>query len=129
MAQGGTLTRKQTAFVVALVNARTVESAAEASGISRRTAHRYLERPIVKAALASALDEALGHATRAAVGAMRSAVSTLEAIQQDEGLSPGVRVSAARAILEAGPRLREALDLAERVSALEQEMARDDRWR
>ena len=51
---------------------------------------------------------------------MVGAVETLEAIHQDPDAPTGARVSAARAILDAGPRLRDALDLAERVTKLEQ---------
>lgn len=128
MAQNDTLRPKQGAFVAALLVHPTIEAAAEAAGISRRTAHRYLELEPVKAALVRSLDDAMGQATRRAVAAMTEAIQTLEAIHTDGAQPTGARVSAARAILDAGPRLREALDLAERVSALEQQMARD-KWR
>ena len=128
MAQNDTLRPKQGAFVSALLVHPTIEAAADAAGISRRTAHRYLELEVVKAALVRSLDAAMGQATRRAVAAMTQAIRTLEAIHTDGAQPTGARVSAARAILDAGPRLREALDLAERVSALEQQMARD-KWR
>jgi phage terminase small subunit len=117
------LSPRQRRFVAAMLTARTVREAAESVGVSERTGLKYLADPKVKAALSAALDGALGDATRATVGAMREAVATLEAIHGDEAQPAGSRVAAARAILEAGPRLREALDLAARVADLEQRIA------
>lgn len=116
------LTGRKRRFVVAMVAAATVTEAAQVAGIGERTARRYLADPAVVRALHAALDGALGDASRRAVAAMSEAVATLEAIHRDAAQPAGVRVSAARAILDAGPRLREALDLAERLAALEEKL-------
>lgn len=116
------LSPRQRRFVAAMLTARTVREAAAAVGVTERTGLKYLANPAVKRALGQALDDALGQATRQVVKAMTGALDTLEEIHQDPDAPTGARVSAARAILDAGPKLREALDLAERVTALEQSL-------
>ena len=118
------LSARQRKFVTAMLTSPTIGGAAEAAGVTERTAYRYLNDPAVKTALSSALDDALSQATTRAVAAMTEALSTLEAIHSDADAPAGARVSAARAILDAGPRLREALDLAERVATLEEVMTK-----
>ena len=103
-----------------MMTARRVEDAATVAGVTHRTASRWLKQDAVKAALSAALDDVLGLATRRVVSAMLEAVGTLAEVYQDPEQPAGARVSAARAILDAGPRLREALDLAARVADLEQ---------
>ena len=100
----------------------TVAAAAAAAGIGERTAYRYMCDPAVKAALSEALDIALTGATVRTVTAMGAALDTLEAVHRDPDLSAGARVSAARAIIDGGPKLREGFDLAERVSELERRL-------
>lgn len=126
MAHCEPLNRRQKQFVMALLTSRTIGEAAEAAGIARRTAHRYLRQAAVKHALGQALDAALGQATQRAVAGMIKALETLEAIHSDLQMPAAPRVSAARAILDAGPRLREALDLAQRVTELEQRVPGGD---
>lgn len=113
------LSTRQRKFVAALLSNPTIETAAEAAGIHKRTAHRYLADPAVRRALGQELDNLMGQTTRLVVRAMTSALATLQQIHTDPEAPTSARVSAARAILDAGPRLREALDLAERVAALE----------
>lgn len=116
------LTARQRRFVAAMLTAVTIEEAAELAGIARVTAHRYLRDPAVKLALSDAFDEALSQTTRQVVAAMTEALQTLKEVHSDEEKPVGARVTAARAILEAGPRLREAIDIAERVTALERRL-------
>ena len=118
--------RRQRRFVVALSVAPSVEAAATVAGISERTAYRYLLEPSVKALLSQALDNAQGQATRRVVGEMTAALDTLAAIHADKEARASARVSAARAILSAGPVLREALDLAGRVAELEEHLAESE---
>lgn len=116
------LSPRQARFVSALLSSPTIEAAAAAAGISSRTGRRYLRDPNVRRAISAAVDEAMGRATHLAVQAMVNALMTLEEIHTDRKAPVGPRVSAARAVLEIAPKLREALDLADRVSALEQEI-------
>ena len=116
------LSPRQKRFVTAMLTAKTIDQAAKVVGVTERTGQKYLADPAVKRALGRALDKALGQTTRQVVVAMTSALETLEAIHTDSDAPTGARVSAARAILDAGPRLREALDLAERVTMLEEQL-------
>ena len=119
MGHNGTLNPRQRRFVAALVGSPTIEAAAEAAGIGRSTAHRYLKSPAVKTEIGRALDGALGQAARRAIDEMGAALDTLREIHLDAEQPASSRVSAARAILQAGPALREAFDLAGRVGELE----------
>jgi len=116
------LSPRQAVFVAALVGGASKQEAAARAGISDRCGRRWLGLPLVKRALEAAMDEALGVATRRTVGAMARALDTLEAICGDENQPAGSRVAAAGRILDSGPKLREALDLAVRVAALEDKL-------
>ena len=110
-----------------MMTARSVAEAAETANISLRSAWRYLADPAVKRALSAALDDALAAVTRRAVDAMGRALTTLEDVQKDREASPSAKVAAARVVMVAGPKLREATDLAERVAALEVTASGGDR--
>jgi len=120
MATPDSLSARKRRFVAALLAEPTILDAAKAAGVSERTAHRYIRDPDVKRALSAALDDVLSDVTRQVVGEMGAAVHTLAAVHSDGTMPPAARVSAARAILTGGPALREAFDLAERVSQLEE---------
>ena len=118
MAGNGLTTRKRR-FVAAMMTAKSIAEAARIAGIGERTGRRYLADPEVKRALGAALDGMMAVVTRRTVAAMAGALDTLEDVQADDEASPSARVAAARVVMVAGPKLREATDLAERVSALE----------
>ena len=114
------LTPKKRRFVVAMLGATTMTAAAAAVGITERTARRYMADPNVKRALTAALDEATRQAATLAASAMADALDTLTTIHRDADAPTGSRVSAARAILETGPKLRGAADMGERIASLEE---------
>jgi phage terminase small subunit len=122
LAQNDAMSARQRRFVAAVVTTRTITEAAEVAKISRRTADRYLADPAVKAALTQALDALQRAVTAAVVGEMGEALATLAEIHADPEAPAGSRVAAARSILTAGPALREAGDLAERLALLEQQL-------
>ncbi len=120
------------ALVVALARGQTCRAAAAEAGISEKTAGRRVQEPAFRQAVATArsqmFSEAVGQLAEAAV----EAAGTLRALLAAQ--SETVQLGAARAILEAGPRLRESEELAARVSELEAALARGaahegDRWR
>ena len=119
MTKNDSLSTRQRKFIAAMVSSPTIAEAANVAGIAEKTACRYLGDPVVKRALSKALDDALSQATTRTVSAMGAAVGTLEEIHQDAEQPAAARVSAARAILEGGPKLKDAVDMAARVSALE----------
>ena len=119
--EGDALEPGQTAFVQALLTARTVEEAAERAEVSRRTGHRWLAEPAVQTVLRRTQDELLQHVARKLVAGATEAADTLRAIHSDPKTPPAVRVSAARICLELGQRFIETAYLANRVAALERE--------
>jgi len=113
------LSPRQAHFVSAMLAARTMAEAARQAGISDRTAYAYMNDPQVQAAIGRGLDDVLADATRQITTAVAQALATLEAIHKDPAVPPASRVTAARLILDAGPRYRQTLDLATRVANLE----------
>jgi hypothetical protein len=106
------------ALLTALACGATVENAARAAGVSARTAHRRLRdeafRRRLQAARADMVQRAAGLLTAAAL----EAVKTLLSLQQ-AAVPAGVRLGAARAVLEIGMKLREVADLEVRLAELE----------
>lgn len=119
MRKSDALSTRQRRFVAAMLVSRTIEEAAHTVGVTKRTGLHYLANPAVRRALDQALDDALTQVAGQVVAAMSAALTTLEEIHGDGEAPTGARVSAARAILEGGPKLREALDLSQRLAELE----------
>ena len=128
MAQNDTVSAAQRRFIGQLLTAPTVRRAAEASGVSERTAWRYLRAPAVRRELAERQDGILGHVARRLASEMGAALDVLSSIMEDEEANAAPRVSAARAILESGLRLAELVTLSERVAALERIVARENEY-
>ena len=113
------LRTRERRFAGALLTAPSIEAAAEAAGISRRSAFYYLKKPSGREYIRQLSDEAMKQATRRAVAAMAGALQTLEEIHHDAEAPASARVSAARAILENAARLSADIDILERIEALE----------
>lgn len=118
--QPGALSRNRKRFALALTTSKSVKAAADSVGIAERTAWNWLREPAVRAAANKALDAVLTQATHHAASRMTQALDTLAEVMADQQASSSSRVSAARAILEAGLRYSEHVTLVERVTALEQ---------
>jgi len=119
-AQGTGLRPNERRFCVALLTAPSIEAAAQAAGISRRSAHYYLKKPEVRDYIRQLSGQAMKQATRRAVSAMAGALATLEEIHADAEAPASARVSAARAILENAARLSADIDILERIERLEE---------
>jgi hypothetical protein len=98
-----------------------VRRAAERAGLSERTAHRRLAEADFRRRVAELRAEMVARAMGRLVDGMTEAADTLRKLLRAEGES--VRPGAARTILELGNRLREAVELEERLSALERRIA------
>lgn len=122
MAENGALTAKQARFCTALLEARTIREAARMAGVGERTAWRYLASPEVRQVLTERQGAMLAQAAAALVADMAEARKVLRSIMGDAAAAPGVRVAAARAVLEAGLRLFELVSLTERVAELERRL-------
>lgn len=109
------------ALIAALTGGMTIKQAAKAAKLSERTAYRRLEDPAFRSELAAARDVLISETVGRLVAATSPAVDTLEELLADERST--VRLSAARSIIVHALRIREASELAERVSRLEQELS------
>ncbi len=94
-------------------------AAAEAAGVTVRTIDRYMNDPNVRAALDKATGTAVSDVARRMVGAMDTAVTTMVNLVEGKETSPTVKLRAAIAIIEHGPKLFEAHDLVKRIEMLE----------
>jgi hypothetical protein len=112
------------ALIVALACGATVENAARQVGVSLRTAHRRLAEPPFRQRLQEARSEMVQRAANMLTAASMEAVKTLLALQQTS-VPAAVRLGAARTVLEMGVKLRETVELTERIAALEAQMTID----
>ena len=119
------LSTRQRAFIAAIVSGLTHEEAAETLGVTTRTCTRYAGDPLVKAALSGAMDATFGQVTTRMASGTNQALDVLRGIMTEETVSASVRVRAAVAWLDAAPMWREAVDLVDRVTALEQQIKND----
>jgi hypothetical protein len=105
-------------LALALAAGLTVDAAAERAGVSVRTAHRRL----ADAAFRRRVGELRGHMVTRALGkladGMTEAGDVLRALLGPD-TPPAVRLGACRAMLELGVKLRESVELQERLAALE----------
>lgn len=121
MAENGRRNRKgDTALMTALASGQTVRDAARSAGIGERTATRRVADPDFRRRVAELRAEMIGRALGQLADGMTEAAGTLRKLLAADGES--VRLGAARSILELGNKLREAVELEERLAALEQRM-------
>jgi hypothetical protein len=122
MADGGR-NGADSALIIALAGGQPVRQAAETADVSERTVYRRLQDDRFRASLAreraGLVEEAIG---RLAIG-MTTAADTLTTIAADAEAPASARVSAARAVLELGSRLRAELDIEHRLEQLEDALA------
>lgn len=115
MAQNG---RRREAVALCLASGCTVRDAAREAGCGERTLHRWLAedpafRQRVEALRSQLFSLAVGKLSRLA-GRAADTLSELLTAKNES-----VRLQTAKAILECGPKLRESLELARRMEALE----------
>jgi hypothetical protein len=109
------------ALALALAAGKTITEAAVAADLSRRTATRRVIDPAFRRRVAELRAEMVARALGKMADGMAAAAETLRALLDAEGES--VRLGAARSILELGNKLREAVELEERLATLEQRLA------
>jgi hypothetical protein len=112
--------RKQTdqEFLMALACGATVETAALKARISERTAYRRLQDPVFCKQLDAKKREIVQRSATMLNAVSLEAVKVLAELQQ--GINPpAVRLGATRAAIYLAMKLRENLELTERMTALE----------
>jgi HEAT repeat protein len=112
-----TWTAKQERVALLVAAGRSIKAAAEEAEVGERTAHTWLDDPAYRGLVhylrSRLLDEAVGRLA----GAANAAVATLVELLDDE--SPTVRLRAATGVLDALLRVREHVELSDRVARLE----------
>lgn len=120
---GAKLPRRQEAALAALLREPSIEKAASAAHVADSTLRRRLELPDFRRRYAEARQQVLDAAVFDLQRGCGTAVGALIEIVKNPGQPPAVRVSAARAILDASLRGTELMQLADRVAALEEAFA------
>jgi hypothetical protein len=117
--ENGPLTPRQEAAALALARGCNLHDAAEESGAGERTIKTWTATlPAFTRRIAEMRAEMTSRALGKLVDRMASAADTLGYLSR-KGKSEMVRLSAARAILELGQKLRETVELEERIANLE----------
>ena len=111
-------------LVLALACGATPESAAQKAGLSLRTVYRRLAQPLFREQVHQVRTEMVRRAAGLFTAAGMASLKTFTTLQESAS-SEAVRLGAARAIIELGCKLREAVELMERLAALE---ARLESW-
>src|SRR5258708_3535639 len=109
--------------LMALACGATVEAAAQAAGVSPSTVHRRLRDPGFQQQLKQEQADRVQRMAGMLTGAGGEAVKTLLSLMK-ESAPAGVRLGAARAVLEGVIKFREFASFEERLAALEEQEAR-----
>lgn len=106
-------------LLLALACGATVDAAAHNAGVSRRTAHRRLKDPAFQAELKALQGDMLRRTSAMLTASGMEFVKTIVDLHKPSNAG-AVRLGAARVGIELGARLREAVDLEQRIAALEE---------
>jgi HEAT repeat protein len=117
MAENGRAKRGDEALLLALAGGATVRDAARSAGIGERTATRRLADPGFRRRVAENRADMVARALGKLADGATEAVDTLRKLLGAE--ADTVKLGAARSILELGTKLREAVELEERLAELE----------
>jgi transposase-like protein len=113
------LSPKQQRALAALLRGQTMTAAAEAAGVNPKTLYLWRQDVHFRAELQAGERELVAGALRALETLARPAVVLLGRVVLDDEARPGDRLRAASTILDNVLKLKEILDLEERVTALE----------
>ncbi|MDT8896776.1 helix-turn-helix domain-containing protein [Thermanaerothrix sp. 4228-RoL] len=121
MRQKATITAKQRRLIEALLAGQSVTAATRQLGINRATFYRWAKQDAFKAALADAEAELLANAMRRLLSMQSGALDALSDLVSDRRL-PGARLAAAKTVLDAVLRFRNAVELEARLAELERKV-------
>ena len=119
MADNVLLSGKQRAAIDALLAHGDQTQAARAAGVADRTLRRWMHEPDFAATLTAAQDTVLDVVTADLVRAAGGAVALLTATVGNTDAALGLRLQAARTLLDAALRWRELRGIEQRLQALE----------
>ena len=113
---------KDSVLALALSAGATTATAAEEAGVSQRTAQRKLADPEFRRQVAQLRAELMSRALDHMTKNMTRAADVLAGLLDEQ--NPAMRLRAARSLLTLGLRLRDSIDLNDRIRDLEEELAR-----
>ena len=102
---------------LALARGDTFDQAAEAAGVNRRTVYRWRKNPRFAAKVRQIRDEMVSEAAGRLAATITAGINALVKLLDDE--NPAVRLRAATEIIDSTLRVRNAVDVADRIAALE----------
>jgi hypothetical protein len=114
--------RKDELLAVAVASGKTLCRAAALVGLSERTSRRRWADSAFRARVSDLRGEMVGRALGRMARHMARAAGTLAKLLDAEHES--VRLGAARALLELGVKLRETVELEQRLAAIEERLAK-----
>ncbi len=112
------------ALLLALACGATLEAAAAKSGLSRRTIYRRLDDPGFRQRLQNIRSEMVERAGAMLTAAAMEAVRTLLALME-RTIPHATRLGAARSVLELGVKLRDLIEVEQRLAVLEEQVLAD----
>ena len=110
------------AILMALACGATIENAAIKAGVGPATVNRRLNDPVFAKKLQDVKSGMVNRTAAILTAAASESVKTLLELQSPNA-PPGIRLGAARAIIELGARLRDAAEIQGRIAALEQQLS------
>jgi len=113
------LTSRQKKAIAALISCKDRKQAAEAAGIGYRTINRYLKDDLFLAELRRVEAEIISGAVRSLINDLPRNIEVMRNIREYERNPARVRLRAAQLIDQSLLKWREALDIEERLTALE----------
>ena len=106
-------------FMKALLQGKTIKSAAETVGVTEQTAHTYLKDPTFKAEYRQLKSDALQEATDYIQSVTRAAGEVLFQQMNNRKASPRTKIDAAQRLIEFALRIRQENEVLQRIEALE----------
>ena len=113
---------KDVVLALALASGVSIAVAAEQAGVHRRTVERKLAEPAFRRQVAEFRGELIATALGRLADNMTRAADAVAALL--DAPEPGLRLRAARTLFSFGLRLRDSVDVGDRVRDLEAELAR-----
>jgi len=114
--------KKRSLLATALYFGASVTQAAEQFGVSRKTVQRCMARPAFRRRVVQRRGELMANALGRMADNMTRAGDTVNRLLDSD--DPTVALRAARALLSLGMRLRDSVEIADRVQELKDELDR-----
>lgn len=115
---------KQEQLIIALMNEPTISQVAKRLKVNESTIFRMMQDESFKVKYREARRQLLYNSISQLQAISGEAVQTLRTIMNDGEVSPAVRVSAAKSILDMSLKAAEVEEIAERVDRIEEEIQR-----